>query len=104
MEILFTASAVSWPIKTDDCHHAVRRAPAATTSFLLQRFHVCSFAPWTDAVPAPFASLHQIAPLGSLTIQSRSLVMAFLVRLRIFHDQPARGPLACCGHLADAFG
>ena len=30
----------------------------------------------------------------------RSLVMAFLVRRRFFHDQPARGPLASCGRSA----
>lgn len=52
----------------------------------------------------PFARLGPIGMLGSFTTQSRSLVMAFLVRLRIFPDQPARGPLACCGRSADAFG
>lgn len=36
-----------------------------------------------------FARLGPIDTLGSFTTQSRSLVMAFLVRLRIFPDQPA---------------
>jgi hypothetical protein len=28
--------------------------------------------------------------------------MAFLVRQRVFHDQPVKGPLASCGRSADA--
>jgi hypothetical protein len=28
--------------------------------------------------------------------------MAFLVRRRIFHDQPMKGPLASCGRSANA--
>ncbi|OHV68946.1 hypothetical protein LCM4577_22960 [Mesorhizobium sp. LCM 4577] len=73
-------------------------APGSDVAFGARTF-------WETAADAgPFASLGPIGMLGSFTAQSRSLVMAFLVRLRIFPDQPARGPLACCGRSADAFG
>lgn len=45
----------------------------------------------------------RIRALCMEAVQFRSFGMAFLVRLRIFHDQPIKGPLRkACGRLAKA--
>jgi len=66
------------------------------------RLPLAELAKWRLVATGLISTLLQPL-LARLAAQSRSLVMAFLMRPRIFHDQPARGPLASCGLSADAF-